>query len=46
MEVMRFKEIVSVLMESTFYFDLPLPERLGLVRYLLDADEPLEIVGN
>jgi len=42
----RIREVVSVLMESTFYFDLPLPERLGLVRYLLDADETVEIVGS
>ncbi len=46
MEGPRIREIVSVLMESTFYFDLPLPERLGLVRYLLDADESMEIVGS
>ncbi len=31
------KEIISILMESVFYLELPLPERLRLVKYLLNV---------
>ncbi|HDY72030.1 MAG TPA: hypothetical protein ENH50_10240, partial [Nitrospirae bacterium] len=35
----KAKEIVSVLMESAFYFDLSPEERLCLVRYLLSVGQ-------
>jgi hypothetical protein len=31
------KELISILMESRFYFDLSLEDRLGLIRTLMAA---------
>ena len=39
MKSFKAKEIVSVLMESAFYFDLSPRERLCLVRYLLSVGQ-------
>ncbi|HET6513779.1 MAG TPA: hypothetical protein VFG09_01350 [Thermodesulfovibrionales bacterium] len=35
MDPERMKEIVEILMESTFYFDLSLEERHYLIRHIL-----------
>lgn len=37
------KAIVSVLVESPFYFTLPLQDRYGLVRRLLDKEERIDL---
>ena len=31
----KAKELISILMESCFYFDLSPPDRLGLIRALM-----------
>ncbi len=36
METLSPKEIVRILMESTFYFDLSLIERRSLLRHILE----------
>lgn len=36
---MELRNIVSILMESTFYFDLPLEERYELVKHILYSSE-------
>ncbi len=35
-EIRRLREVIGILMESTFYLELPLRERYGLVCYLLN----------
>lgn len=35
----QVKEIVGILMESEFYFDLSLSERHGLIRYLMEDSQ-------
>jgi hypothetical protein len=37
MSTSKAKAIIGVLMESSFYFELTLRERLALVKHLLDS---------
>ncbi len=32
----KIRELIGILMESTFYFEMPLKERLHLIKYMLD----------
>ena len=36
LDTLDTKEIIGILMESTFYFDLNLRERCSLIRHILD----------
>ena len=39
------KTIVSVLVESPIYFNLPLEDRYGLVRRLLDGEKEIDFTA-
>ncbi len=34
----KLKELIGILMESTFYFEMPLRERAVLIRYIMDGE--------
>jgi hypothetical protein len=34
----KIRELIGILMESTFYFEMPLKERLTLIKYMLDGE--------
>lgn len=36
-QVTEHREIVGILMESAFYFDLPLAERYSLIKHLVNT---------